>query len=252
MYVLEIKKVKKIYSSANFSSKALDNVSFNIESGDYVAIMGPSGSGKTTLLNCISTFDKVTSGNIYINSQDITEFKKSQIYSFRRNELGFIHQEYNLLNNMTVYDNIAIALTIKESKSEDIERKVLQISHLLEIDKILDKYPLDISGGERQRCATARALIKEPSIVLADEPTGALDYGNTKTFLKLLQKINNSLHSTILMVTHDSFSASFSKRVLFLKDGKIFNELYRGGLPQKQYYRDILKIISIMGDGIDD
>lgn len=252
MPILKIEKLKKIYSPTNLSSMALNNISFNIKRGEFVAIMGPSGSGKTTLLNCISTFDTVSSGKIYINNIDITDFKKSQVYSFRRNELGFIHQEYNLLNNMTVYDNIAIALTIKDCKSTDIDDKILRITKLLNIDKILDKYPFELSGGERQRCATARALVKDPPILLADEPTGALDYDNSKKFLKLLQNLNQTTQSTILMVTHDSFSASFSKRVLFLKDGKIFNELYKGDLSQKQYYMEILNIISIMGDDIDD
>lgn len=253
MSVLEIKNLKKIYASENYTLKALDNVGFNMGKGDFTAIMGPSGSGKTTLLNCISTFDSVSSGNIYVNGEDITEMKKSRLYSFRRNELGFIHQEYNLLDNITVFDNIAIALAIKEHLSrKETEEKVLEIAKILETDKILDKYPTEISGGERQRCAVARAVIKSPSVLLADEPTGALDYGNAKNFLKLLKKINAELETTILMVTHDSFAASFAERVLFLTDGKIFNELCRGRDPQKQYYAQINKIISVMGEGIDD
>ena len=195
--------------------------------------MGASGSGKTTLLNCISTIDEVTSGRIYIGTKDITELKEKELARFRREKLGFIFQDFNLLNTLTISENISLALIINHEDVSKVDNKVKNIASKLGISEILDKYPYEVSGGQKQRCACARALINKPKLILADEPMGALDSKSSRMLLETMDEMNEKLNATILMVTHDSFSASFCKRVLFLKDGKIFNEIRKGQKTSK-------------------
>ena len=226
--VLEVKNIEKYYGNKSNLTKAIDNISFTIEKGEFVGIMGASGSGKTTLLNCISTIDRVTAGKIIINNQDITRLKGNNLNKFRREELGFIFQDFNLLDTLTAYENIALALTIQKVKPKEIEERVQEIAKKLEITDILNKYPYQISGGQKQRVASARAIITNPKLVLADEPTGALDSRSAQMLIEMISSLNKDFKATILMVTHDSFTASYCDRILFIKDGKIFTELVRG------------------------
>ncbi len=225
--VLEVKNIEKYYGNKSNLTKAINNISFNIEKGEFVGIMGASGSGKTTLLNCIATIDKVTAGKILINNQDITKLKGNKLNKFRREELGFIFQDFNLLDTLTAYENIALALTIQKVTPKEIETRVKDIANKLNITDILNKYPYQISGGQKQRVASSRAIITNPKLVLADEPTGALDSKSARQLLESFEDLNEKLNTTILMVTHDSFTASYANRILFIKDGKIFNELAR-------------------------
>ena len=231
--ILKIDSIEKYYGSKSSLTKALDNVSFVVEEGEYVAIMGASGSGKTTLLNCISTIDRVTSGHIYVAGEDITKLKGNNLNRFRREELGFVFQDFNLLDTMTAYENIALALSIQGKDAKVIDEKIRSMASQLGIDEVLNKYPYQMSGGQKQRVAAARAIITEPKLVLADEPTGALDSKSSKMLLESFKYLNESIPATILMVTHDAFTASYSKRVIFIKDGKIFNEIIRGGRNRK-------------------
>jgi putative ABC transport system ATP-binding protein len=223
--VLKILNIEKYYGRKGNITKAIDNISFTVNEGEFVGVMGPSGSGKTTLLNTISTIDKVSSGNIYISGKDITKLSSKKITKFRREQLGFIFQDFNLLDTLTAYENIALALTINKSNHKDINNKVNEIAEKLNIDEVLHKYPYEMSGGQKQRVAAARAIITNPSMILADEPTGALDSKSAKMLLESLNRLNKDLNATIMMVTHDSFTASFANRILFIKDGKIFNEI---------------------------
>jgi len=225
-HILNLEQVKKYYggNSGNIT-KAVDGISMYVDKGEFVAIMGASGSGKTTLLNCISTIDTVTSGHITVNNQDITKIKDKDFADFRRENLGFIFQDFNLLDTLTIEENISLSLVINKQNPADIDKRVHAIADKLGIRDILSKFPYEVSGGQKQRCACARALINEPKLILADEPTGA----------------------TILMVTHDPFSASFCKRILFLKDGKIFNEIFRGEKSRKDFFNEILDILTLLG-----
>lgn len=227
--VLDVKNIEKYYGNKTNLTKAIDNISFSVDEGEFVGIMGASGSGKTTLLNVISTIDRVTSGNIIIKDQDITKLKGNKLNKFRREELGFIFQDFNLLDTLTAYENIALALTIQREHPQKIDEKVRDIAKKLEIDSILNKYPYQISGGQKQRVASARAIITNPKLVLADEPTGALDSKSAKKLLENFEYLNKELRATILMVTHDAFTASYADRILFIKDGKIFNEIINRG-----------------------
>lgn len=247
---LEIKNLKKYYGTRNNITKAVNDLSFEVEEGEFTAIMGASGSGKTTLLNCISTIDEVTSGHIYIDEKDITELKEENLAKFRRENLGFVFQDFNLLNTLTIAENISLALIINKEDVEKVDEKVLDISKKLDIEDILNKYPYEVSGGQKQRCACARALINNPKIILADEPTGALDSKSSRMLLETMEEMNEKLNATILMVTHDSFSASFCKRVLFLKDGKIFNELRRGEKSRKEFFNEILDVLTLLGGDV--
>lgn len=233
MTILKLENIKKYYGSQNNITKAVNDLSLEIEEGEFVAIMGASGSGKTTLLNCISTIDEVTSGHIYIGTKDITELKEKELARFRRENLGFIFQDFNLLNTLTISENISLALIINHEDVSKVDNKVKNIASKLGISEILDKYPYEVSGGQKQRCACARALINKPKLILADEPTGALDSKSSRMLLETMDEMNEKLNATILMVTHDSFSASFCKRVLFLKDGKTFNEIRKGQKTSK-------------------
>ena len=225
--ILKVEKIEKYYGNKDNITKAIDNISFRVDKGEFVGIMGPSGSGKTTLLNCISTIDKVTTGNIIINDKDITKMKSKQLENFRKDELGFIFQDFNLLDTLTAYENIALALTIKGEKPNMIDKMIKEVADNLGITEVLNKYPYQMSGGQKQRVASARAIVTNPSLILADEPTGALDSKSSRLLLDSFEKLNKELEATILMVTHDAFTASYAHRILFIKDGKVFNELVR-------------------------
>ena len=248
--ILEVKNVEKYYGNNNVLTKAVTNISFSVEEGEFVAIMGASGSGKTTLLNLISTIDKVTSGTILVNGEDITKIKGNKLNIFRRDKLGFIFQDFNLLDTLTGYENIALSLSIKNVKPKEIDERINDIATKLNIKKILNKYPYQMSGGEKQRIASARAIINNPKLILADEPTGALDSKSSKQLLESFEYLNKDLKSTILMVTHDSFSASYASRVIFIKDGKIFNEIEKGELSRKEFFDNIIEVLTLLGGEI--
>src|SRR5574344_919715 len=225
MEILKLENVEKYYGNKANLTKAVDGISFSVDKGEFVAVMGSSGSGKTTLLNVISTIDKVTAGHIYLNNTDITKLRGNNLNKFRREELGFIFQDFNLLDTLTAYENIALALTINKVKYTEIETKVKNVAKELDITEVLDKYPYQMSGGQKQRVASARALVTKPALILADEPTGALDSKSSRMLLEKFANLNDELKATILMVTHDAFSASYADRVIFIKDGKILNEV---------------------------
>lgn len=245
--ILKINHLKKYYGSKTNITKAINDISFTINEQEFVAIMGASGSGKSTLLNCISTIDRVTSGNIYVDALDITEVKEDELALFRRKNLGFIFQDFNLLDTLTIEENIALSRIINKEDVEKIDGQVLEIAEKLGIKDILKKYPYEVSGGQKQRCACARALINKPKLILADEPTGALDSKNARLLLETFESMNKNFQATILMVTHDAFSASFCKRVLFLKDGRIFNEIIKGEKSRKEFYDEILDVLTLLG-----
>lgn len=249
--LLEIEHLVKYYGNKSSLTKAIDDLSLTVEKGEFVAIMGASGSGKTTLLNCISTIDRVTGGNIKIDGIDISHLKGNRLADFRRDRLGFIFQEFNLLDTLNTYDNIALALQIQKCKPQQIADKVKEIAKRLDIEKILDKYPYQISGGQKQRVAIARAIVTKPSLILADEPTGALDSKNAKRLLESFEYLNHDLQATILMVTHDAVSASYAKRVIFIKDGKIFNELRKGEDTRQQFFNKIMDTVSLLGGDVN-
>ena len=250
--VLEVKNIEKYYGNKSNLTKAIDGISFNVGEGEFVGIMGASGSGKTTLLNCISTIDRVTAGKIIINNQDITKLKGNKLNKFRREELGFIFQDFNLLDTLTAYENIALALTIQKVNSKEIDKKVKEIAEKLNISEILNKYPYQISGGQKQRVASARAIITNPKMVLADEPTGALDSKSARQLLETFEHLNQKLGATILMVTHDAFTASYAERIIFIKDGKIFNELVKGEDTRKQFFEKIIEVQTLLGGDLND
>lgn len=239
--LLSVRDVQKVYGSREAITRALDDVSFDICEGEFVGVMGPSGSGKSTLLNCISTIDTVTSGNIVLNGRDITQLRSRQLSKFRH-DLGFIFQDANLLDTLTGFENIALALTIKGEKADSVRAKVDRTADLLGVADALQKYPRQMSGGQRQRVAAARAIVADPKLVLADEPTGALDSRNAAVLLETLEVLNEKLHATIMMVTHDAVAASYADRILFIKDGKLFNELRRGDDDRTDFYQRILEV----------
>ena len=250
--VLEVKNIEKYYGNKSNLTKAISGITFNVEKGEFVGIMGASGSGKTTLLNCISTIDRVTAGQIIINNQDITKLKGNKLNKFRREELGFIFQDFNLLDTLTAYENIALALTIQKVNAHEIDKRVQEVAEKLEIKDILDKYPYQISGGQKQRVASARAIITNPKIVLADEPTGALDSKSARQLLETFESLNQKLGATLLMVTHDAFTASYADRIIFIKDGKIFNELIKGEDTRKQFFEKIIEVQTLLGGDLND
>ena len=245
--ILKIENLEKYYGSKGNVTKALANISFSMEQGDFVGIMGASGSGKTTLLNCVSTIDTATSGHIYISGRDITKLSSRQLSKFRREELGFIFQDFNLLDTLTAFENIALALTILKKGAKEIDKAVRATAERLQIVDILQKYPYQLSGGEKQRVASARAIITNPSLVLADEPTGALDSKSARMLLECFGTLNEELSASILMVTHDAFTASYCHRILFIKDGRIFNELVRGTDTRKQFFNKIIEVVALLG-----
>ncbi len=250
--ILNIRNVEKYYGNKGNVVKAIDDMSFQVFKGEFVGVMGPSGSGKTTLLNTISTIDEVSSGHIYIDGKDLTEISQKDIARFRRENLGFIFQDFNLLDTLTVHENIALALTINRHKKQDIDSKVKAAAAELGIEDILHKYPYEVSGGQKQRCACARALITNPKLILADEPTGALDSRSAQMLIEMISQLNKELGATILMVTHDSFTASYCDRILFIKDGKIFTELMKGQNTRKQFFNQILDVVALLGGDVRD
>ena len=247
MEVLKVNNLKKYYGNNTNITKALNNISFTVNDNEFLAIMGASGSGKTTLLNTISTIDSVTSGNIIINGVDITNLKEEELSNFRKENLGFVFQDFNLLDTLTIKENIALSLIINKEDKNKIDNLVLDISKKLGIEDILNKYPYEVSGGGKQRCASARALINNPKLILADEPTGALDSRNARVLLETFKEMNEELNATILMVTHDAFSASYANRVLFIKDGKIFNEIIKGQKMRGEFYDEIIDVLTLLG-----
>ena len=250
--ILKVDKIEKYYGSRSSLTKAIDNLSFEVEKSEFVAIMGASGSGKTTLLNAISTIDKVTSGHIYVGGLDITKLKGNQLNKFRREELGFIFQDFNLLDTLTAYENIALALSIQNIPVKEIQEKIEKVAKDLDIKEVLNKYPYQMSGGKKQRVASARAIITNPKLILADEPTGALDSKSAKMLLERFNYLNQELKATILMVTHDAFTASYSDRVIFIKDGKIFKEIHKGESSRKEFFDKIIDVVTLLGGDLND
>lgn len=250
--ILKIDKIEKYYGNKGSLTKAIDNISFDVNTGEFVAIMGASGSGKTTLLNLISTIDKVTSGHIYVADSDITKLKGNALNKFRREELGFIFQDFNLLDTLTAYENIALALSIQNVSASEIDKRIKKVAGDLGITSVLKKYPYQMSGGQKQRVASARAIITDPKLILADEPTGALDSKSSKMLLESFNYLNNEKKATILMVTHDAFTASYATRVIFIKDGKIFNEIHKGKNTRKEFFDRIIDVVTLLGGDLND
>ena len=249
--LLEIKNVSKFYGSGDNVSRALNGVSFTMQRGEFTAVMGASGSGKSTLLNVIATIDRPSSGSILLEGRNIAEMREHALAAFRRDRLGFIFQEYNLLDTLTVAENIVLPLNLRRCALPETKKRLAQVAAALEIAEQLDKFPRQLSGGQRQRAACARALITEPALILADEPTGALDSANSRSLMQTFTRMNQSLGSTILMVTHDAVVGSYADRVLFLKDGRIWNELYRGDRSRQSMYHEILNVMAALGGEAD-
>ncbi|MGF3076195.1 ABC transporter ATP-binding protein [Facklamia sp. P12955] len=250
--ILEVKDIQKIYGNKGNITKAIDHISFTVNKGEFLGIMGTSGSGKTTLLNCISTIDKVTSGKIMVDGEDVTRLRGNQLSEFRGQKLGFIFQDFNLIDTLTAFENISLALSIQSYPAVKIREKVEEIASALKINEVLDKYPYQMSGGQQQRVTSARAIVTNPSMILADEPTGALDSNSSRMLLDMLNELNRKHGATILMVTHDAFSASYCNRIIFLKDGKIFNEITKGEDARKDFFLKILDVVSVMGGEQND
>lgn len=250
--ILKIDQIEKYYGSKSSLTKAIDNISLEVNKGEFVGIMGASGSGKTTLLNCVSTIDRVSSGHIYLDGTDITKLKGNSLNKFRREQLGFIFQDFNLLDTLTAYENIALALSIQNVAAKTIDSKVRNVAEGLGITEVLNKYPYEMSGGQKQRVASARAIVTNPKLILADEPTGALDSKASRMLLEKIVALNQELAATILMVTHDTFTASYASRVIFIKDGKIFHELYKGNDTRKTFFNKIINVVSLMGGEVED
>ena len=250
--ILEVCDIQKYYGNKGNITKAVNRISLSVGKGEFVGIMGASGSGKTTLLNCISTIDTVTSGKILVEGKDITALRGKQLSAFRREKLGFIFQDFNLLDTLTAYENISLALSISGIKAKEIDQRVQGIAEALNITEVLEKYPYQMSGGQQQRVAAARAMVTDPALVLADEPTGALDSRSSRMLLAMLEELNQKLSATILMVTHDPFTASYCRRILFIKDGKIFNEIHRGTGSRKDFFEEIMEVVSVLGGETSD
>ena len=250
--MLHVQNVEKYYGSKNNVTKALDRISFDVEDGEFIAIMGASGSGKTTLLNCISTIDTVSAGRILLEGENIAELSQRELARFRREKLGFVFQEYNLLDTLTLEENIGLALTINHTDSHAVQKQVQDVAQQLGIADVLNKFPYQVSGGQKQRAACARAIVAGQSLILADEPTGALDSKSSKNLLEMMARMNRDMGATILMVTHDAYSASYASRVLFLKDGRVFNELIRGTRTRPAFYHEILDVLALLGGDVSD
>ncbi len=250
--ILTVTDLKKVYGKGGAVTRALDGVSLSLEAGEFVGVMGPSGSGKTTLLNCVSTIDRPSSGSIIIDGKELTRLKGKELAKFRRERLGFIFQDCNLLDTLTAYENIALSLSIVRAPAQKIDKRVREIAEFLGITECLNKYPYQMSGGQQQRCAAARAMVTHPALVLADEPTGALDSKASSMLLSRLDALNQELGTTILMVTHDAFTASCCRRVVFLQDGRLFLELHRGNDSRKVFFQKIIQVVTRMGGGMAD
>ena len=247
--VLKLEHIQKYYGNEGNITKAIQDISFSVEAGEYVAIMGESGSGKTTLLNILAALDKPTGGKVYLKGNDLSKIREKEMAAFRRQNLGFVFQDFNLLDTLTLKDNIFLPLVLSGKKYTEMESRIAPIAEQLGISKLLNKYPYEVSGGQKQRAAVARALITQPQLILADEPTGALDSKNARSLMEKLSGLNRDEQATILMVTHDSNAASFCKRILFIQDGVIFHELRRGDESQQEFYGRILKVMAQLGGG---
>ena len=250
--MLQVKNIEKYYGSKNNVTRALDRVSFDVDAGEFIAIMGASGSGKTTLLNCISTIDTVSAGDILLDGESIAALSEGELARFRRERLGFVFQDFNLLDTLTIEENIGLALALNHADPSTVQRQVADVAQKLGISDILPKFPYQVSGGQKQRAACARAMVAGQSLLLCDEPTGALDSKASKNLLEIMTKMNRDMGATILMVTHDAYSASYAGRVLFLKDGRIFNELLRGERDRPVLYHEILDVLAALGGDISD
>lgn len=250
--MLQVRNIEKYYGNKNNITKALDRVSFDVSDGEFIAIMGASGSGKTTLLNCISTIDTISAGDILLDGESISELPSDKLAKFRREKLGFVFQDFNLLDTLTLEENIGLALTLNHFDPKMIQAQVLSIASQLNIEDVLGKFPYQVSGGQKQRAACARAMVAGQTLLLADEPTGALDSTASKNLLEIMTQMNQDMGATILMVTHDAYSASFAGRVLFLKDGRLFNELLRGERNRSVFYHEILDVLALLGGDISD
>ena len=245
--ILDVHNIEKYYGNKGNVTKALNDISFQVNAGEFISIMGASGSGKTTLLNCISTIDSTSAGTILLDGADITQLKDEELAKFRRENLGFVFQGFNLLDTLTVDENITLSLTVNGLSPEEVVSRTEKIAAAMGISHILEKFPQQISGGEKQRCAFARAVVTNPKLILADEPTGSLDSVASKKLLEVMANLNETLYSTILMVTHDALSASYAGRILFLKDGKVFNEIIKGEKSRQAFYHEILDVLSLLG-----
>lgn len=250
MSILEIRQLSKVYGDKQAFQEVLKEINLDIDEGEFISIMGPSGSGKTTLLNVLSSIDYMTKGSITINGKQLEKLSNKQLSDIRKKDIGFIFQEYNLLHTLTVKENIMLPLSVLKLNKEEMNKRYRQITEALNIYDISDKYPSEISGGQRQRTSAARAFITYPKIIFADEPTGALDSKNTRDLLTRFEKINKIYDVTIIMVTHDPLAASFSNRVVMLKDGLIFTEIYQGQDNKQLFYEEILRAQSILGGKI--
>ncbi len=252
MSILKTEQLVKVYGSKKNQQEVLKQIDMTVEKGEFISIMGPSGSGKTTLLNVLSSIDYATTGQIEINGHQLQNMNNRQMSNFRKKELGFIFQEYNLLNTLTVQENIMLPLTIQKISKKEAQVRFEEISKALGILDIQNKYPSEISGGQKQRTSAARAFIAQPSIIFADEPTGALDSKSASDLLNKLNQMNQMTQSTIVKVTHDSSAASYSNRVIFLKDGKIYSELYKGDDDRETFYKEIIKTQSVLGGVVNE
>ena len=250
--IVEATRLTKIYGAAGHTHTALRDIDLTVAEGEFVGVMGPSGSGKTTLLNVLATIDSPTSGDISIDGAKLRGMDEDALAAFRRNKLGFLFQDYNLLDTLTVKENIVLPLALAKVELKQLERKVAEIADRLGISAILDKYPYQVSGGQKQRTAAARAMIGSPSLILADEPTGALDSRSAADLLESLRDLNERDKATIFMVTHDAIAASYCSRVLFIKDGRLFTELVRGGMSRKELFKKVIDVLSALGGGTHD
>ncbi|MCU6763296.1 Lipoprotein-releasing system ATP-binding protein LolD [uncultured Roseburia sp.] len=248
---IRVDDVEKYYGKGKNVTKAVDRISMEIQKGEFTGIMGASGSGKTTLLNLMATVDQVTSGHIYYGETDITGLNEDELAEFRKKNLGFVFQDFNLLDTLTMKENVELAMSLCSHSKREIETRSGEMLKRLGISQIADKFPYEVSGGQKQRCACARALINRPKIVFADEPTGALDSKSARMLLETFSEMNTQMGATILMVTHDAFSASYCERILFLKDGQIFHELIKGGRTRKEFLNQILDVLSLTGGDLD-
>ena len=249
--IIKVCDVEKFYGNKDTITKAVNRISFEVEKGEFTAIMGASGSGKTTLLNLLATVDQVTSGHIFYDNMDITTLKEEEVAKFRKENLGFVFQDFNLLGTLTLEENVILAMTLHKKKKQEIQQTVASVMRALGIWEYRKKFPYQVSGGQKQRCACARALVNHPKLILADEPTGALDSRSARMLLETFRMMNVQFGATILMVTHDAFSASYCKRILFLKDGAIFHELNRGKQDRRTFLNQILDVLSLTGGDLD-
>ena len=250
--MLQVENIEKYYGNGTGVTKALRRISFRVEDGEFIAIMGASGSGKTTLLNCISTIDTISAGRICLDGIDVSALSSAELARFRREKLGFVFQDFNLLDTLTIEENIGLALSLTHTEPAAVQKQVQDVAQKLGITDILPKFPYQVSGGQKQRAACARAMVAGQSLLLADEPTGALDSRASKNLLEIMTQMNRAMHATILMVTHDAYSASYASRILFLKDGRLFNELIRGGRDRSVFYHEILDVLALTGGDISD